>query len=58
VWEMGRENSIYSVNFKAQNKIYRELYLIFDFEYKYTQNVPVDTVNKDISTGLKLLYAF
>ena len=58
VWEMGNENSIYSVNFKAQNKIYRELYLIFDFEYKYTQNVPVDTLNKEVTTGLNLMYAF
>ncbi|MFT6984658.1 MAG: putative salt-induced outer membrane protein YdiY [Psychromonas sp.] len=58
VWEMGKENSIYSVNLKAQNKIYRELYLIFDFDYKYMQNVPIDTLNKEVSTGLKLLYAF
>ncbi|MCG6200021.1 DUF481 domain-containing protein [Psychromonas antarctica] len=58
VWIMGNENSIYSVNFKAQNKIYRELYLIFDSEYQYTQNVPVDSLHKEVSSGLKLMYAF
>jgi putative salt-induced outer membrane protein len=58
VWEMGDENSIYSATFKAQNKIYRELYLIFDSEYKYTQNVPVDTLSQEFSTGLNLMYAF
>lgn len=58
VLEAGNENSIYALSFSAQNKIYRELYLIFDFEYKYTQNVPVDTLNKEITTGLNLLYAF
>jgi len=57
-WGIGRENSIYVVNFTAQNKIYRELYLIFDFEYKYTQNVPVSTLNEEISTSTRLLYAF
>lgn len=58
VWELGNENSIYSLNFKAQNRIYRELYLIYDFEYKYTQNVPLDTLNKEVLTGLNLMYAF
>jgi len=58
VWELGNENSIYSLNFKAQNRIYRELYLIYDFEYKYTQNVPLDTLNKEVITGLNLMYAF
>lgn len=58
VWEMGNENSIYSATFKAQNKIYRELYLIFGSEYKYTQNVPVDTLRTEFSTGLNLMYAF
>lgn len=58
VWEMGNENSIYSLNFKAQNRIYRELYLIYDFKYKYTQNVPFDTLNKEVTTGLNLMYAF
>lgn len=58
VLEAGHENSIYGVSFTAQNKIYRELYLIFDFEYKYTNNVPVDTLKKEVSTGLNLLYAF
>jgi len=58
VLEAGHENSIYALSFSAQNKIYRELYLIFDFEYKYTQNVPIDTLNKEVTTGLNLLYAF
>lgn len=57
-WGLGRENSIYILNIKAQNKIYRELYLIFDFEYKFTQNVPVSTLNEEVSTSTKLLYAF
>ena len=58
VIEAGHSNSIYNVNFKAQNRIYQELYIVFDFEYKYTQNVPVDTVNKEVNSGLSLLYAF
>ena len=58
VLEAGKENSVYSLSFKAQNRIYQELYLVFNFEYKYTQNVPVDTVNEEASSGLSLLYAF
>lgn len=58
VIEAGHSNSVYSLNFKAQNRIYQELYLIFDFEYKYTENVPIDTVNKEVASGLSLLYAF
>jgi len=58
VVEAGHENSIYSLSFKAQNRIYQELYLVFNFDYKFTQNVPVDTVNKEVSSGLSLLYAF
>lgn len=57
-WEKGYENSIYSATFKAQNKIYRELYLIFNTEYKYTKNVPAGTLNDEFSTGLNLMYAF
>ena len=56
--EAGQSNSVYSLNFKAQNRIYQELYLIFDFEYKFTENVPIDTVNKEVASGLSLLYAF
>lgn len=56
--ESGRSNSVYNLNFKAQNRIYQELYLIFNFEYKFTEYVPVDTVNTEISSGLSLLYAF
>lgn len=58
VIEAGHSNSVYSMNFKAQNRIYQELYLIFDFEYKYTENVPPDTVNEEVVSGLSLLYAF
>lgn len=58
VLEIGHENSVYSLNLKAQNRIYQELYLVFDFAYKYTENVPVDTVNTEITSGLSLLYAF
>lgn len=58
VLEAGHSNSVYSLSFKAQNRIYQELYLTFSFEYKFTENVPVDTVNKEVSSGLSLLYAF
>jgi len=58
VLEIGRENSIYAATFKAQNRIYRELYLIFNTEYKYTENVPVDSLNKEVTSGLNLMYAF
>lgn len=58
VAEMGRENSVYSVTFKAQNRIYRQLYLVLESEYEYTQNVPEDTSHQELSTELKLLYAF
>ena len=58
VLELGHENSIYEVELKAQNRIYQELYLIFDVNYKYNQNVPIDTMNDELSTGLNLQYAF
>ena len=58
VLEAGHSNSVYTMNFKAQNRIYQELYLIFEFEYKFTENVPPDTVNEEVSSGLSLLYAF
>jgi len=58
VLEAGHSNSVYTLSFKAQNRLYQELYLIFDFEYKFTENVPVDTVNEEVSSGLSLLYAF
>ncbi|WP_028865162.1 DUF481 domain-containing protein [Psychromonas aquimarina] len=58
VLEMGAENSIYEATFKAQNRIYNSLYLVFDFGYKFTETVPVDTVNKEVTSGMNLLYAF
>ena len=58
VTEIGNENNIYSASFSLQKNIYRQLYLVYDFEYKYTENVPIDTVQDEISSGLKLLYAF
>ena len=58
VFEIGRENSIYAATFKAQNRLYRELYLIFSTEYKYTDNVPAGTLNKEVNSGLNLMYAF
>lgn len=58
VLEAGKDNSVYNMSFKAQNRIYQELYLVFDFSYKFTQNVPIDTVNEEVSSGLSLLYAF
>jgi len=58
VLETGHSNSVYGVGFKAQKRIYQQLYLTFEFEYKFTQNVPVDTVNDEASSGLNLLYAF
>jgi len=56
--ELGHENSVYEIGARAQNRIYQELYLIFDVNYKYNQNVPVDTRNDELSTGLNLQYAF
>jgi putative salt-induced outer membrane protein YdiY len=58
VFEFGHKNSINEVEFKAQNRIYQELYLIFDINYKYTQNVPDDSENDELSTGFNLQYAF
>lgn len=58
VLEAGHSNSVHSMGFQAQNRIYQSLYLVFNFDYKYTQTVPVDTVNKEIFSGLNLLYAF
>lgn len=58
VWEVGKENSIYSGTFKVQSRIYRQLYLILESEYEYTQNVPEDTPHEELSTELKFLYAF
>jgi len=58
VLETGHSNSVYGVGFQAQKRIYQQLYLTFEFEYKFTQNVPVDTVNDETSSGLNLLYAF
>lgn len=58
VLEAGHNNSVYSASLVAQNRIYQELYLIFSFDYKYTENVPIDTVNKEVSSGMSLLYAF
>ena len=58
VAEIGHDNSIYETEFRAQNRIYQELYLIFDVNYKYNQNVPDGTENDELSTGLNLQYAF
>ena len=58
VLETGHSNSVYGMSFKAQHCIYQQLYLTFELEYKFTQNVPVDTVNEEASSGLSLLYAF
>ena len=58
VFEVGHSNSVYGVEFKAQNRIYQQLYLIFDIDYKYNQNVPEDTENKEVSTGFNIQYAF
>ncbi len=58
VFEVGHSNSVYGVEFKAQNRIYQQLYLIFDVDYKYNQNVPENTENKEVSTGFNIQYAF
>ncbi|TEW55681.1 DUF481 domain-containing protein [Psychromonas sp. RZ22] len=58
VFESGHANSVYSAEFRAQNRIYKQLYLIFDATYKYNQNVPVDTVHQEVSTGFNIMYAF
>ncbi|MDN2664346.1 DUF481 domain-containing protein [Psychromonas sp. 14N.309.X.WAT.B.A12] len=57
-FELGHKNSVYESEFKVQNRIYQELYLIFDINYKYNQNVPDDTENDELSTGFNLQYAF
>jgi len=57
-FELGHKNSVYETEFKAQNRIYQELYLIFDINYKYNQNVPEGTENDELSTGFNLQYAF
>lgn len=56
--EVGHANSIYETEFRAQNRIYQELYLIFDINYKYNQKVPDEAENDELSTGLNLQYAF
>lgn len=58
VLELGHANSVFSSEFKVQNRIYRQLYLVFDLNYKYNQNVPVDTVHREISTGFNIRYVF
>ena len=58
VFEFGHKNSVYEAEFKAQNRIRQRLYLIFDINYKYNQNVSVETENDELSTGLNLQYAF
>ena len=58
VFEFGHKNSVYEAEFKAQNRIYQQLYLIFDINYKYNQNVSEETENDELSTGLNLQYAF
>ena len=58
VFEFGHKNSVYEAEFKAQNRIYQQLYLIFDINYKYNQNVSEETEKDELSTGLNLQYAF
>lgn len=58
VTEIGDKNNIYTSSFSMQKNIYRQLYLVYKFEYKYTENVPADTDQDEISSALKLLYAF
>ncbi len=57
-FEIGAENSIYETTLKAQHRIYQSLFLVFDFDYQYTKLVPADTANDEITSGMKLLYAF
>lgn len=57
-FEIGAENSIYETTLKAQHRIYQSLFLVFDFDYQYTKLVPVDTAKDEITSGMKLLYAF
>ena len=56
--ELGKANSVYESRFRAQNRIYQQLYLIFDVNYKFNQNVPDGNENEELSTGLNLQYAF
>lgn len=58
ILELGKANSVYETEFRAQNRIYQQLYLIFDVNYKYNQNVPDGNENEELSTGLNLQYAF
>ncbi|MCK5818871.1 MAG: DUF481 domain-containing protein [Psychromonas sp.] len=58
VTEIGHKNNIYLTNLQMQNKIYRKLFAVFEFEYKYTENVPEDTLRDEYSSDLTLLYAF
>ena len=58
VLELGKSNSVYESRFRAQNRIYQKLYLIFDVDYKFNQNVPDGNENEELSTGLNLQYAF
>lgn len=56
--ETGKSNTTYNAIVKAQNRIYQQLYLVFDVDYKYTTTVPDDSVNREVSSGVNLLYAF
>lgn len=58
ILELGKANSVYETEFRAQNRIYQQLYLIFDVNYKYNQSVPNGNENEELSTGLNLQYAF
>ncbi len=58
VTEIGRKNNIYTNDLQIQNKIYQKLFLALEFEYKYTENVPIDTLSDAYTSELKLLYAF
>lgn len=58
VAEFGKANSVFTFEFKGQKRIYQELYLVFEFDYKYNENVPVDTEHDELSTGFSIMYAF
>nr|QXF14420.1 hypothetical protein BCCFPMHH_00023 [uncultured bacterium] len=58
VVELGKANSIFSTEFRSQKRIYQQLYLVFSLNYKYNQNVPVDTEHDEVSAGFKVMYAF
>ncbi len=56
--ETGEKNSVSTVNIKLENKLFYELFLVLEFEYKNTKNVPIGTVNDEVTSKLNLKYAF